>query len=152
MANEHTPTNPLARLTLREQQVLQLRREMMHPGGVRIQLRRKDCIGSIAFVDAFGGVWISGWKQKDHPMLYNALHIGDQVISIGGITVANANDANKIIRNSQNLFVSTSFCRNNYKFEYSRYCMIFRLKYSYGAFRLAAFMRFDEILKGNVWA
>lgn len=55
--NEHKPTNPLARLTLREQQVLQLRREMMHPGGVRLQLRRKDCIGSIAFVDAFGGVW-----------------------------------------------------------------------------------------------
>lgn len=52
---ENVP-NP-ARITLREQQVIQLRREMMHPGGVRLQLRRKDCIGSIAFVDAFGGVW-----------------------------------------------------------------------------------------------
>lgn len=45
------------RLTLRETQVLQLRREMMHPGGVRLQLRRKDCVGSIAFVDVFGAVW-----------------------------------------------------------------------------------------------
>jgi len=45
------------RLTLREQQVLQLRREMLHPGGVRLQLRRKDCTGSIALVDAFGAVW-----------------------------------------------------------------------------------------------
>lgn len=45
------------RLTLREQQVCALRREMMHPGGVRIQLRRKDCTGSIAFVDAFGAAW-----------------------------------------------------------------------------------------------
>lgn len=45
------------RLTMREQQVMQLRREMMHPGGVRLQLRRKDCINSIAFVDAFGAVW-----------------------------------------------------------------------------------------------
>lgn len=45
------------RLTLREQQVMQLRREMMHPGGVRIQLRRKDCTSSIAFVDAFGAAW-----------------------------------------------------------------------------------------------
>jgi len=44
-------------LTLREQQVLQLRREMLHPGGVRLQLRRKDCTGSIALVDAFGAVW-----------------------------------------------------------------------------------------------
>lgn len=45
------------RLTLREQQVMQLRREIMHPGGVRLNLRRKDCVGSIAWVDAFGGVW-----------------------------------------------------------------------------------------------
>lgn len=37
---------------------MQLRREMMHPGGVRIQLRRKDCTASIAFVDAFGAAWL----------------------------------------------------------------------------------------------
>ncbi|EEB18433.1 conserved hypothetical protein [Pediculus humanus corporis] len=46
-----------ARLTLREQQVLQLKKEMLHPGGVRLQLRRKDCTGSIALVDALNGVW-----------------------------------------------------------------------------------------------
>jgi len=46
-----------SRITLREQQVLQLRREMLHPGGVRMQLRRKDCLNSIALVDAFGAVW-----------------------------------------------------------------------------------------------
>lgn len=46
-----------ARLTLREQQVMQLRREMSHPGGVRLQLRRKDCLNSIAFIDAFQAVW-----------------------------------------------------------------------------------------------
>lgn len=45
------------RMTLREQQVMQLRREIMHPGGVRLQLRRKDCVGSIAWVDAFGAIW-----------------------------------------------------------------------------------------------
>lgn len=48
---------------------------------------------------------ISGWKQKEHPMLYNALHIGDQIISIGGITVTNAKEANKIINNSTGQFV-----------------------------------------------
>lgn len=46
-----------ARMTLREQQVMQLRREMMHPTGVRLQIRRKDCINSIALVDVFGAVW-----------------------------------------------------------------------------------------------
>lgn len=39
-------------------------------------------------------------------MLYNALHIGDQIISIGGITITNAKEANKIINNSTGQFVS----------------------------------------------
>lgn len=52
----NTPPH-VPRLTLREQQVMHLRTEMMHPGGVRLQLRRKECIGSIGFVDAFGAVW-----------------------------------------------------------------------------------------------
>lgn len=95
-----------SRLTLREQQVLELRKEMMHPGGVRIQLRRKDCIGSMALVDAFGAVWISGWKQKEYPMLYNALHIGDQLISVAGVNISCTADANKIIRNAGSLYVS----------------------------------------------
>lgn len=43
--------------TLREQQVLQLQREMKHPSGVRLQLRKKDCISSIALVDAMNAVW-----------------------------------------------------------------------------------------------
>ncbi|GAB0088346.1 uncharacterized protein DMENIID0001_027490 [Sergentomyia squamirostris] len=95
----------LGRLTLREQQVMHMRREMMHPGGVRLQLRRKDCLGSIAWVDAFGAVWVTGWKQKEHPMLYNALHIGDQLISVGGVTVGSSADANKLIRSTLGLYV-----------------------------------------------
>ncbi|XP_037709163.1 mucin-5AC [Drosophila subpulchrella] len=97
--------SPNKRLTLREQQVMQLRREIMHPGGVRLNLRRKDCVGSIAWVDAFGGVWIAGWKQKEHPVLYNALHIGDQLLSIAGVNISSAAEANKIIRNTNTLFV-----------------------------------------------
>ncbi|XP_052863868.1 mucin-5AC [Anopheles cruzii] len=93
------------KLTLREQQVFQLRREMMHPGGVRLQLRRKDCINSIGLVDAFGGVWVAGWKQKEHPVLYNALHIGDQLISVAGVAISCAVDAHKTIRAAPGLFV-----------------------------------------------
>lgn len=98
-------SNSAGRLTLREQQVLQLRREMLHPGGVRLQLRRKDCTNSIALVDAFGAVWIAGWKQKEHPMLYNALHIGDHLVSTGGVLVQNASDAQKLIRGTSSLYV-----------------------------------------------
>ncbi|XP_052902000.1 mucin-5AC [Anopheles moucheti] len=103
-----TPTGGVGgnrKLTLREQQVFQLRREMMHPGGVRLQLRRKDCINSIGLVDAFGAVWVAGWKQKEHPVLYNALHIGDQMISVAGVAIMSAADAHKAIRAAPGLFV-----------------------------------------------
>lgn len=95
-----------SRMTLREQQVLELRKEMRHLGGVRIQLRRKDCQGSIALCDAFGAVWVCGWKQKEHPILYYALHIGDQVVQVAGCTVACTADVQRIIRNVQGLYVS----------------------------------------------
>ncbi|KAH8374782.1 hypothetical protein KR200_005767 [Drosophila serrata] len=104
-SNQTQQQSPNKRFTLREQQVMQLRREIIHPGGVRLNLRRKDCVGSIAWVDAFGGVWIAGWKQKEHPVLYNALHIGDQLLSIAGVSISSAVEANKIIRNSNTLFV-----------------------------------------------
>lgn len=84
---------------------MQLRREMMHPGGVRLQLRRKDCINSIGLVDAFGAVWVAGWKQKEHPVLYNALHIGDQLISVAGMAITSAAEAHKVIRGAPGLFV-----------------------------------------------
>jgi hypothetical protein len=48
---------PIPYKTFREQQVLQLQKEMKHSGGVRLQLRKKDCISSIALVDAFDSVW-----------------------------------------------------------------------------------------------
>ncbi|XP_071448182.1 uncharacterized protein [Hetaerina americana] len=93
------------RLTLREQQVLQLRKEMSHPGGVRLQLRRKDCVGSIALVDALGSVWIAGWKQRERPILYNVLHFGDQLLSVCGVRVLSAVDAQRLIRGATGLYV-----------------------------------------------
>lgn len=100
-------TNSGKRLTLRAQQVSQLQKEIMHPGGVRLRLRRRDCVNSIALVDACTGVWIAGWKQREHPMLYNALHIGDQLVSVEGVAITKASDAHRILRNaSTGLFVS----------------------------------------------
>ncbi|XP_026275656.1 serine/arginine repetitive matrix protein 2 [Frankliniella occidentalis] len=93
------------RVTLRDQQVQQLRKEKLHPGGVRLQVRRKDCTNSIAFIDAFGAVWIAGWKQREHPMLYNALHIGDQLLSVAGLSVQTSADAHRFIRASNSLYV-----------------------------------------------
>ncbi|KAJ8683801.1 hypothetical protein QAD02_019593 [Eretmocerus hayati] len=86
-------------LTLREQQVLQLRKEMSHPAGVRLKLGRRDCKDSIAFVDCFGAVWVAGWKHKDHPLLYNVLHIGDLVLSVAGVPLNGAASVKDILKN-----------------------------------------------------
>ncbi|XP_046624682.1 uncharacterized protein LOC124307220 isoform X1 [Neodiprion virginianus] len=92
-------------LTLREQQVLQLKREIGHRAGVRLQLRRRDCKDNIAFVDTFGTVWIAGWKQREQPMLYNVLHIGDQVLSLAGSPVHSATSARDILKNCTTPYV-----------------------------------------------
>ncbi|EFA11399.2 uncharacterized protein LOC660694 isoform X1 [Tribolium castaneum] len=88
---------PLSYKTFREQQVLQLQREMAHSGGVRLQLRKKDCINSVALADAFDSVWVCGWKQREQPMLYNVLHIGDKILSVAGIPVKSTAEANRIL-------------------------------------------------------
>lgn len=98
----------MTQLTLREQQVLRLQNEIKHPTGVRIQLSRKDCNNAIALVDVFGGVWVAGWKQKDNPMLYNLLHIGDQIINVDSVFVENAADVHKHLRRAS--ILSRSVC------------------------------------------
>jgi hypothetical protein len=39
-------------------------------------------------------------------MLYNALHIGDQLLSVASIVVQSASDAQKLIRGATSLYVS----------------------------------------------
>lgn len=92
--------------TLREQQVQQLQNEIKHPCGVRLQLRRRDCLNAIAFVDALDSVWICGWKQKEHPMLYNALHIGDQVMSVEGMVVKTAYQVRRILKSHSAIYIN----------------------------------------------
>lgn len=48
---------------------------------------------------------MAGWKQKEHPVLYNAFHIGDQLVSVAGHKINTASEANKVIRNASTLFV-----------------------------------------------
>lgn len=59
--SSHTSSNDLhtngGHLPLKEQQVMHLQMEINHPGGVRVILRKKDCLSSIAFVDYLGAVW-----------------------------------------------------------------------------------------------
>ena len=41
---------------------------------------------------------IAGWKQQQHPVLYYAFHVGDQVVKIAGVTVQNSAEAQRAIK------------------------------------------------------
>ncbi|KAG1674341.1 hypothetical protein GQR58_015138 [Nymphon striatum] len=89
---------PQLQRTLKEEQVMKLQREIAHRGGIRITLRKKDCLNGIAFIEYFGAVWVAGWKQRDHPFLHNTFHIGDHLISIAGLPVRSLTDVHKLIK------------------------------------------------------
>jgi len=46
-----------AHVPLKESQVMRLNSEISHKPGVRIVLRKRDCLNTIAFADYFGAVW-----------------------------------------------------------------------------------------------
>ncbi|TRY76968.1 hypothetical protein TCAL_02681 [Tigriopus californicus] len=84
--------------SLREQQVHRLRQEIAHPSGVRLALRKRDCQHSLALVEFFGRLWVAGWKQKEYPVLYNAFHIGDQIMTVAGLPVRTASEFSKLVK------------------------------------------------------
>ena len=112
--SELSQQQPVAsRPCLREQQVLRLRQEIMHPSGVRITLRKKDCQSSLALVEFFGCVWVVGWKQREFPVLYNAFHVGDQILSVSGLPIKTAHEFNKLIKTHQNRLSGSSEPKTN---------------------------------------
>ncbi|KAG7159998.1 hypothetical protein Hamer_G017443 [Homarus americanus] len=86
-------------MSLREQQVIRLQREIAHQAGVRLTLRKKDCLNSVAFVNIFNHVYVAGWKQREHPYLHNTFHIGDRLVSVCGVHITTAAEVNNIIKN-----------------------------------------------------
>ncbi|XP_037782588.1 forkhead box protein C1-like [Penaeus monodon] len=92
-------------MSLREQQVIRLQREIAHQAGVRLTLRKKDCMNSIAFVNVFNHVYVAGWKQREHPYLHNTFHIGDRLVSVCGVQVTSAQEAHNLIKNEPTMMV-----------------------------------------------
>ncbi|OTF74615.1 PH domain containing protein, partial [Euroglyphus maynei] len=72
---------------------------MQQSNGVMLKVRKKDCHNTIAFVDIDQlGIFIAGWKQRDHPYLHNTFHIGDQLISINGMAIETVQHAKDFIK------------------------------------------------------
>ncbi|XP_035224179.1 uncharacterized protein LOC118196818 isoform X2 [Stegodyphus dumicola] len=90
-------------LSLREVQVQKLQSEIFHKSGVRLVLRKKDCVNAIALVECFNSVWVAGWKQKEHPLLHNTFHVGDRIISIAGHRILSVQDAHKAIKHQPSI-------------------------------------------------
>lgn len=102
-----TPVHEKRKITLREQQVLQLRHEINTE--IRFKLRKKDCVDAIAFASYEGRLWIAGFKPN--PQLY-VFHIGDQLLAINNIAnVKSAADAQKFIKMCAGLFVEITIKR-----------------------------------------
>lgn len=49
-------------------------------------------------MDLFGCVWVVGWKQRDYPVLFNAFHIGDQIISVSGVLIRSSSEFSKLVK------------------------------------------------------
>lgn len=93
-------TNPSPpRPTFRETQVEKFKKEMEQINGITIKVRKRDCNNTIAFVDIhMFGIFIAGWKQKEHPHLHNTFHIGDQLVNINGTVLESAKHAKQFIK------------------------------------------------------
>ena len=63
-SNCPTGSNGAQVLSLRESQIVTLRKEINNPGGVKLRIRKIDCVDSLALVEWLGRIFIAGWKQK----------------------------------------------------------------------------------------
>lgn len=57
---------------------------------------------------------VAGWKQREHPLLYNVLHIGDLVLSVAGVVPANVAAIKSILKNYSLPRVSMTNCLNQF--------------------------------------
>ncbi|PVD30767.1 hypothetical protein C0Q70_10042 [Pomacea canaliculata] len=83
-------------ISLKQSQAEILRQEMELSGvSVTVNLRAAS---HIALVDCCGLVCIAGWNQSDFPSLHGKFHIGDIVLSINSVKVANSAMAVKLLK------------------------------------------------------
>lgn len=92
-ATPSSPSSPSVQISLRESQVLKLQKEMTNQFGVRISLRKKDLINSIALINYNNQCFIGGWKSAN-AFLHNKFHIGDRIKAIA------QNDQHNLIESS----------------------------------------------------
>lgn len=46
----------------------------------------------------FGCVWVAGWKHREFPVLYNAFHVGDQILTVAGNAIKTVSEFNKLVK------------------------------------------------------
>ena len=69
---------------------------------------------------------VAGWRQKEKPLLYNAFHIGDQIVCVEHCSVSSAAEVNRLIKNDGGSQVHDPLCRMNYHI-FLRFIQIVRI-------------------------
>ena len=41
---------------------------------------------------------MAGWKHREFPVLYNAFHVGDQILTVAGIPIKTVSEFNKLVK------------------------------------------------------
>lgn len=101
-------------MSLRESQVLQLQREIRNRGGVKLRIRKIDCLDSLALVEWLGHIWVGGWKQRYHPQLHSTFKIGDEIVFVNGYRATSEKDVHCIIRQSEEPIIEFIIKRTPY--------------------------------------
>lgn len=101
-------------LSLRESQILQLQKEITNRAGVKLRIRKIDCLDSLALVEWLGHIFVAGWKQRFCPQLHNLFKIGDEIISVNGYKATSAKDVHCIIKQSDEPIIEFIIRRTPY--------------------------------------
>lgn len=91
-----------------------MQQEINNRGGVKLKIRRIDCLESIAFIDWLAHIYVAGWKQRLFPQLHNTFKIGDEIVFVNGFKVATAYDVNSLIKQTNEPIIEFIIRRTPY--------------------------------------
>lgn len=66
--------------------------------GIRVALPRRTVLSALVFAEAHGALWLCGWRWRDQPALSCALHLGDSILSVCGISVNSQQKLNRALK------------------------------------------------------
>lgn len=98
-------------MNLKQTQVDILRSEIASAGGMVRTISTEHFKNGLALVECYDKIWIAGWDVKKYPRLYDKFHIGDQVLSVNDVEVADLSFTSKILKHIKADYVELTIRR-----------------------------------------